>query len=169
MLAVISRTIDSLNEKLGKAVAYSTIIMALLMFSIVVLRYGFNLGWIAMQESVTYLHAAVFLVGSAFTYQQNGHVRVDVFYRQFSETKQTIVDLCGCLFFMLPVCLYLTIICWHYVAESWQLFEGSREPGGLPFTYLLKSLLLVFSVTMCLQAISEIIKKGLTLMTLRSQ
>ena len=154
----LSQLIDSANAFLGKTIAYCTMAMAIIMFAIVVLRYGFNMGWVAMQESVTYLHAAVFLLGSAFTYQQQGHVRVDVFYRRLSPKKQNIVDLIGCVLFMLPFSLYITVICWDYVMESWQLLESSREPGGLPFIYILKSFLLIFSISMTLQADSEILK-----------
>jgi TRAP-type mannitol/chloroaromatic compound transport system permease small subunit len=140
--------------------------MAILMFIVVVLRYGFDLGWIAMQESITYLHAAVFLLASAYTYQQNGHVRVDVFYRRYSQKTKHIVDLLGCLLLMLPVATYIAITCWPYVMESWQLLEGSREPGGLPLTFVLKSFLLIFAIMMILQAISEIIKHSISLLNM---
>nr|WP_136252616.1 TRAP transporter small permease subunit [Ningiella ruwaisensis] len=162
-IAKLSKGIDAINTALGQFVAYATFLMAIIMFAIVVLRYGFNLGWIAMQESVTYLHAAVFLLGSAFTYQQNAHVRVDVFYRQFSERKKAWVNLIGSLIFMLPVSLYIGIICFEYVIDSWALLEGSREPGGLPFVYVLKSFLLVFATSMVLQALSDIAKQALSL------
>ncbi|MFC4701666.1 TRAP transporter small permease subunit [Glaciecola siphonariae] len=164
MLEKTCKVIDSINSALGKTVSYATFAMALVMFAIVVLRYGFNVGWIAMQESVMYLHAAVFLLGSAFTFQHNGHVRVDVFYRRFSERKKAQVNLFGSLVFMLPVSLYIGIICYQYVLESWRLFEGSREPGGLPFVYILKSFLLVFAVSMALQAISDIAQQSLKLL-----
>lgn len=163
MLKQTAHAIDTINAALGKVVSYATFFMALIMFAIVVLRYGFNLGWIAMQESVMYLHAAVFLLGSAFTFQHNGHVRVDVFYRKFSNLQKARVNLFGSLFFMLPVALYIAIICFQYVLDSWLLLEGSREPGGLPFVYILKSFLLIFAVTMTLQAISDIIKQSLQL------
>lgn len=165
MLEKLCHFIDKINANLGKLVAYGTLLMALLMFAVVVLRYGFNLGWIAMQESITYLHAAVFLLGSAYTFQQNGHVRVDVFYRRFSEKRKLLVDLIGGVLFMLPISLYLCFHLWFFVVESWQVFEGSPEPGGLPFVYLLKSLLFLFSLTLLMQAISEIIKKSLGLLT----
>lgn len=163
MLVSLSQLIDSFNNKMGKLVAYFTFFMAFITFAIVVFRYGFNIGSIAMQESLVYLHGAVFLAGSAFTYQQNAHVRVDVFYRQYSIRQKNIVDLIGCVLFMLPLSTYLTYVCWDYVAESWRLLEGSREPGGLPFVYILKSLLLVFSISFVLQALSQIIKHSLAL------
>ncbi|WP_371195429.1 TRAP transporter small permease subunit [Glaciecola sp. SC05] len=164
MLKQTAHIIDTINGLLGRVISYATFAMALIMFAIVVLRYGFNLGWIAMQESVMYLHAAVFLLGSAFTFQQNGHVRVDVFYRKFSDKQQAKVNLFGSLVFMLPVSLYIGIICYQYVMDSWQLFEGSREPGGLPFVYILKSFLLVFAISMTLQALSDIATQSLKLL-----
>jgi len=122
-----------------------------------------------MQESVMYLHAAVFLLGSAYTYQQNGHVRVDVFYRRFSERQQTLVNLFGCVLFLLPFSLFLSYYCWDFVFNSWSVMETSREPGGLPFVYLLKTILLVFSVSMVLQGVSEIIKHSLALLNMQGK
>jgi TRAP-type mannitol/chloroaromatic compound transport system permease small subunit len=167
MLANVSHTIDKTNAVIGKAISYCTLFMALVMFGVVIFRYGFDLGWTAMQESITYLHAAVFLLASAYTYQQGGHVRVDVFYRRYSEKTKHVVDLCGSLFLMLPVATYIAITCWPYVMESWQIFEGSREPGGLPFLYLLKSFMLIFAIMMVLQAISEVIKHSFSLRALK--
>ncbi|MFT6267725.1 MAG: TRAP-type mannitol/chloroaromatic compound transport system permease small subunit [Alphaproteobacteria bacterium] len=167
MLANLSKTIDKTNAFIGKAVAYCTLLMAVIMCAVVIFRYGFDLGWIAMQESITYLHAAVFLLGSAYTYQQDGHVRVDVFYRRYSVKVKHIVDLFGCLLLMLPVATYIAITCWPYVMQSWQLLEGSREPGGLPFVYVLKSFMLIFAIMMILQAVSEIIKHSTSLLTMR--
>ncbi|MFC3121077.1 TRAP transporter small permease subunit [Agaribacter flavus] len=149
-----------INRQLGAFVSFATIVMAIVMFVIVLLRYGFNVGWIGLQESVTYLHAAVFLLGAAFTYQHDGHVRVDVFYRRFNARKRAVVDFFGALLFMLPVSVYLFVVCIDYVFESWRLMEASREPGGLPFVYILKSFMLLFAGSMALQAIAELINQG---------
>ena len=99
----VSFIIDTINKKIGEWVSYFTFLMAAVTFTVVVLRYGFNLGWIDMQESVVYLHAAVFLLGSAYTLQHDGHVRVDVFYRGFSRKRKALVNLIGTLFLLLPV------------------------------------------------------------------
>jgi TRAP-type mannitol/chloroaromatic compound transport system permease small subunit len=159
----ISVVIDIINRKIGEWVSYFTFLMAAITFVVVILRYGFNLGWIAMQESVVYLHAAVFLLGSAYTLQHDGHVRVDVFYRRFSEKRRALVNLLGTLFLLVPVMVFITVVSWHYVLESWQTLEGSMESGGLPFLYVLKSFILLFSVTMLLQGISEVIKQSMIL------
>jgi TRAP-type mannitol/chloroaromatic compound transport system permease small subunit len=159
----VSCIIDTINKKIGEWVSYFTFLMAAVTFTVVVLRYGFNLGWIAMQESVVYLHAAVFLLGSAYTLQHDGHVRVDVFYRGFSRKRKALVNLIGTLFLLLPVMVFITAVSWHYVFESWQTLEGSMESGGLPFLYVLKSFILLFSLTMFFQGVSEALKQTLIL------
>jgi TRAP-type mannitol/chloroaromatic compound transport system permease small subunit len=159
----VSFIIDTINKKIGEWVSYFTFLMAAITFTVVVLRYGFNLGWIAMQESVVYLHAAVFLLGSAYTLQHDGHVRVDVFYRGFSRKRKALVNLIGTLFLLLPMMVFITAVSWHYVFESWQTLEGSMESGGLPFLYVLKSFILLFSLTMFFQGVSEALKQTLIL------
>jgi TRAP-type mannitol/chloroaromatic compound transport system permease small subunit len=137
---------------LGRSVAWLTLLLTLLAFAIVVLRYGFNLGWIWLQESVTYLHALVFMVAAAWAFQTDDHVRVDIFYRGRSERYRNWVDLVGTLILLLPFCVFLLIIGWDYVAVSWADREASREAGGLPLVWLLKSLILVLPVLLLLQA-----------------
>jgi len=136
----------------GKTVAWLTVVMVLLSFFIVVLRYGFNLGWIWLQESVTYLHVAVFTVVAAWALQQDGHVRVDIFYAGMSDRKRALVDLAGTMIFLVPFCIFILVTALPYVASSWKLLEGSREAGGLPLVFLLKSLILIMPVLLLGQA-----------------
>lgn len=143
-------------QAIGKAASWLILFMVLITFAVVVLRYGFNLGWVGLQESVTYLHAAVFMLAAAWTWQVDGHVRVDILYRGRSRRHRAWVNLVGTLLFLVPVCLYLLIIGWDYVAASWSLKEGSRQAGGLPFVYLLKSLILALPLLLLLQAACEI-------------
>lgn len=147
---------DKANDVLCRAVSWLTLVMVIMTFAIVVLRYGFDLGWIAMQESVMYLHAMVFLMGCAHTLRVGEHVRVDIFYRQFNAKKQAWVDIFGALFFLLPVNLFVLIISFDFVASSWSMLEDSQEAGGLPLVFLLKSLILMFSLSMTLQGVAEI-------------
>ncbi|WP_332874304.1 TRAP transporter small permease subunit [Bowmanella yangjiangensis] len=125
------------------------------MFTIVLLRYGFNLGWIAMQESAMYLHAAVFMLGCAHTLKADEHVRVDIFYRNWSAKTRAMIDLAGALFLLLPVNIFIFFMSWDYVATSWRLLEDSPEAGGLPLVFLLKSLIPLFCLTMSLQALAQ--------------
>jgi TRAP-type mannitol/chloroaromatic compound transport system permease small subunit len=141
-----------LVSRLGKAVSWLMLLMTLLAFGVVVLRYGFNLGWIWLQESVTYLHATIFMVAAAWALQTDDHVRVDIFYRDRSERYQNAVNLAGTLLFLVPFSVFLLFIAWDYVAASWATHESSREAGGLPLVWLLKCLILVLPALLLLQS-----------------
>ena len=154
---------EAINEWLGRAVSWLSLLMVLVTFVIVVLRYAFDLGWIWLQESVTYMHAALFLIGAAYTLKHEGHVRVDIFYSRFGRRGKAWVDLVGSLLLLMPVCLFIFIVSWDYVAQSWELHEGSQEAGGLNGVYLLKSLMLMLAGLLLLQGLAGAIRKLLFL------
>ncbi|QBY05119.1 TRAP transporter small permease subunit [Thalassotalea sp. HSM 43] len=147
---------DVFTEYTGKLIAWLTVVVVVLTFAIVLLRYGFNLGWIAMQEMVLYAHGAVFMLGAAFTLKHDAHVRVDIFYQQFSIKQKAWVNLLGTVFLLLPVCLFVFYVSIDYVLLSWQLLESSKEPGGLPAVYLNKTLIWLLVLTLTLQGLAEI-------------
>lgn len=143
-------------RKIGQAVAWLTLIMVVLTFSIVVFRYGLNQGWIWLQESVTYMHATVFMLAAAWAFQADEHVRVDIFYREKSSRHKAWVNLVGTLVFLVPFCIFMLAIGWDYVAPSWSAMEGSREAGGLPLVFALKSLILVLPSLLLIQSFSTV-------------
>ena len=145
-----------LVSRLGRWVSWLSLVMVALTFGIVVARYGFNQGWIWMQESVTYLHATVFMVAAAWAFQTDDHVRVDIFYRDRSDAYKNRVNLLGTLLFLVPFSVYLLLIGWDYVSASWAVRETSSEPGGLPLVFLLKSLILVLPALLLIQSWSTI-------------
>jgi TRAP-type mannitol/chloroaromatic compound transport system permease small subunit len=157
------QSLEAINEWVGRCVAWLALAMVLVTFSVVVLRYLFDTGWIAMQESVTYMHAVLFMAGAAYTLRHQGHVRVDIFYRRFSATAQAWVDLFGSLFLLLPACLFILSISWEYVASSWAIYEGSREAGGIEGVYLLKSMILLMAALLILQGVALILRAVLVL------
>ena len=156
-------TIDAISEWSGRIVSWLTLAMVLVTFAIVVLRYAFSMGWIAMQESVTFMHALVFLLGAAFTLKREGHVRVDIFYRKLGVKGRAVVDLLGACLLLLPVCGFIFWLSWDYVTASWALKEGSREAGGLPGVFLLKSAIPLMAGLLILQGVSQILRATLTL------
>lgn len=163
-IQTLSKLLDALNERVGRAVSWLTLAMVLTTFAVVVLRYLFNYGSIAMQESVTYLHALVFMLGAAYTLKHDGHVRVDIFYQRFGRRGQALVDLFGSLFLLLPFCLFIGWVSWEYVADSWSIKESSRDAGGLPWVYWLKSVIPAMAVLLSLQGLSMILKSVLVLL-----
>jgi len=158
--------IDKLNELIGKAVSWLVVLMVLVTFSIVVMRYLFNTGSIQAQESVIYMHAILFMLAAATTFKQDAHVRVDIFYGKMSNRKKAVVNFFGNLLMLLPLCSFILWSSWEYVSSAWEVHESSREAGGLPWLYLLKSVIPIFTILLILQSISEIGKSLLTLFSL---
>ncbi|WP_447554588.1 TRAP transporter small permease subunit [Vreelandella sp. EE22] len=154
------RWLDGLTEGLGRAVAWLVIIMMLVQFAVVVLRYLMGINSIVMQESVMYMHAAVFMLGAAWTLKHDGHVRVDIFYRRLSSRARAWVDLLGTLLLLIPVTLFIAIGSFHYVMTSWAIMERSPN-GGIPAVYLLKTLILVMVALLLLQAVAQLIRQTL--------
>ena len=146
--------IDQLSDWTGRLIAWLTLGMVIVTFTVVVLRYLFDWGSIALQESITYMHAMVFMLGAAYTLRHVGHVRVDIFYRRFGAKGRAWVDLLGVLFLLIPVTLFIAYVSWDYVASSWDLREGSREAGGLPGVYLLKSVIPLMALLLLLQGVA---------------
>ncbi|MBK1697880.1 TRAP transporter small permease subunit [Rhodovibrio salinarum] len=163
MARTLFRAIDQLNSRIGVTVAWFTLAMVLVQFVVVLLRYVFGVGSLFLQESIVYLHGSMFMLGSAYTLLHNGHVRVDVFYRDASLKWKAKVDFAGYVLFLIPVCVLIFIYSWPYVVSSWTSLEGSRETSGIPAVFLLKTVVLVFCVLMVLQGIAQGLKAFMVL------
>ena len=156
MLKSIESFINQINEWLGRSVAWFILAMVLITFFNVVMRYGFNFGLIAIQESVIYLHSFVFMLAIAYTYKHNDHVRVDIFYSKYSSIQKAWVNLLGTLLLLFPFCIYLIFSSWDYAAKSWALLEGSREAGGLPLLFIIKTLVPLMPALLLLQGVATV-------------
>jgi TRAP-type mannitol/chloroaromatic compound transport system permease small subunit len=154
----LARAIDSFNEHVGRAVAWFGLIMVLVQFAVVIMRYVFAFGSIPVQESILYFHGILFLLGAGYTLNRGGHVRVDIFYREASPRKKAAIDLFGIIVFLLPVCLATWWYGWSYVVNSWNILEGSQEPLGLHLVFLLKTFVLAFAFLVAIQGVSIAIK-----------
>ena len=152
--------LDRISIVSGRITSWLTLVMVIVTVVIVVMRYVFDAGAVWLQESVVWMHAVVFMVGAAYTLQQDEHVRVDIFYRDMSERRRAWVDFFGTLLFLLPLCVFLGYKSWDFVAVSWQLGESSREPGGMPYPFvpLLKSVLLVMPVLLAVQGAAMLVR-----------
>tara|TARA_B110000014_G_scaffold125389_1_gene86239 strand:- start:1787 stop:2284 length:498 start_codon:yes stop_codon:yes gene_type:complete len=159
----ISEALDTFSELTGRICSWFVAIMVLVTCLVVVMRYGLDMGSVLLQDVVLYLHAGLFLLGSAFALKRGAHVRVDIFYRSFSDLKKAWIDLLGNIIFLQPVCWVILLYSWGYVEESWKIMEVSPEPDGLPFVYLQKSLLVALAFSLGLQSLSEIFKSLITI------
>lgn len=163
-MLLIIKYIENFIEWTGRTVSWLTLGMVLVTFLVVLLRYVFNIGWIALQESINFMHAMVFLTGAAYTLKHNAHVRVDIIYQKLSARAQAWVDLLGYSLVLLPVMLFIFWISWDYVSESWAVLESSREAGGLPGVYLLKSSILLMCFLLIMQSIAHTLRALCTIL-----
>jgi TRAP-type mannitol/chloroaromatic compound transport system permease small subunit len=150
-LRAIANKLDRFAERTGRFIAWLSLGMVVITFTVVVLRYLFHSGSIALQESITYLHATLFMLGAAWTLKQDGHVRVDIFYSKQSRRTRAWIDLAGTLLLLFPVCGFILFSSLDYVAASWSVQEGSQEAGGLDAVFLLKTTIPVMAVLLILQ------------------
>jgi len=152
--------IEKFNSVVGQASAWLTLVMVLVTFIIVIMRYAFDLGWIWLQETVTLMHAAVFMLAAAYTLARDEHVRVDIFYKKLTARGQAIVDALGTAFFLIPVMIFLIWSSSSYVAVAWRIRETSVEAGGLayPWVPVLKTFIPLMAALLLLQAIVIVVR-----------
>ncbi|WP_279243983.1 TRAP transporter small permease subunit [Candidatus Litorirhabdus singularis] len=161
---ILIRIIDNVTDRFGALLAWLCLAMALATGIVVILRYGFGIGSIALQESVTYMHATLFMLGAAYTLRSGGHVRVDIFYRSFSDRSRAWVNSFGAIVFLMPLCLIILGISWRFVTESWAVRESSVDPGGIPAVFLLKSIIPLMAINLLFQGFAELLRNALTLL-----
>jgi len=151
--------IDGVNARIGKWVAWLTLLLVLITVYDVIMRYFFRAGSVAIQEIEIHLFAMNFLLAAGWTYLNDGHVRVDILYLRFGPKTKALIDLLGALLFCVPYCLLVIWAAGPFVMDSWAIREGSPNPGGLPATYVLKATIPLAFFLIAVQAISQAMKK----------
>lgn len=162
-MRALADLIDRINKSVGRTVMWFALLIVLIQFVVVLMRYVFGVGSIFAQESITYLHGFLFMLAAAFTLLIDGHVRVDIFYREANPRKKAMVNLFGALALILPVCILIFWTSFPYVAASWAALESSPETSGIPARYLQKSAILGFALLMALQGVSMAIRSVLAI------
>jgi TRAP-type mannitol/chloroaromatic compound transport system permease small subunit len=151
----LAQHIDRLSTTIGRVAAWLVLAAVLLQFAVVVLRYIFGVGSIRLQESVIYAHALAFLLAAAWALRTDSHVRVDVFYGRASPRTRARIDLFGTLLLLAPTMILILWTSIPYAARAWATMEGSQETAGLPFVFLLKSVIPLFAALMLLQGAAQ--------------
>ena len=149
----ISR-LEAVNAGVGAAVRWLALAMVLLQFAIVVLRYVFGISYIFLNEGVLYMHAALFMLGAGYTLLVDAHVRVDIFYSRLAPRGRAAVDLAGALGFLLPSMIVVAWFTWPSVRNAWAVLEGPISVGGIPASFLLKSLIPAFCGLLAVQGLA---------------
>ncbi|MDC9715145.1 MAG: TRAP transporter small permease subunit [Gammaproteobacteria bacterium] len=107
----------------------------------VVLRYVFNASSIALQEMEWHLFSAMFLLAISYTLQKDAHVRVDIFYANFSPKTQALVNITGFILFILPISLLITYYSIDFAYSAYAINEQSGDPGGLTQRFIIKGII----------------------------
>lgn len=153
-LQLLSHRIDALNAWVGRLVAWVTLGLVLVVFVDVVMRYLFKTSFVFTQELEWHLFAFIFLIGAGYTLLQDGHVRVDIIYQRLGPKGQAWVNLIGVILLLLPGCLLVLITSWKFVWNAWLILEGSPDPGGIPYRFLIKACIPAGFGLLLLQGIS---------------
>lgn len=158
IISALVRAIDWINERVGRAVAWLTVVMVINVFLVVVLRYAFSVGWVWMQELYVWTHATIFLLGAGYTLMHEGHVRIDLIYREASVKYKAIVNILGSLFLGGPLLYLIFDRSLPMIIRAWDNLERSAEAGGLPGLFLFKSVIAVFGVLFGLQILALLLR-----------
>ena len=150
----LSRIIDKINEWVGRGVAWVTLGLVLVVFVDVVMRYLFNTSFVFTQELEWHLFGFIFLIGAGYTLLHDGHVRVDIIYQRLGLKGRAWINLVGVIIFLIPGCIMVVTTSWKFMANSFAILEGSPDPGGIPFRFLLKGCIPVGFTLLLLQGIS---------------
>ena len=163
MLHKLAACLTVFNTAIGRVVAWLILYMTLMQFVVVIMRYVFSYGSIQMQESIWYMHGLMFMLGAGYTLVKDGHVRLDVFYRELSKQKKAVINIVGAVVFLIPFCVANFDFAWSLVLNSWAVREGSTETAGLPYIYLFKTVILIFSALVALEGLSLALRSILDL------
>lgn len=154
----VAGALERVNSVIGNTLCWAALLMLLLQFVIVLLRYVFGYSFIFLDEGVLYFHAAIFMLGAGYTFLVNAHVRVDIFYAKASERTQAKIDLFGHLFLLAPALIVLIWFSWPAVRGSWAILEGPISVGGIPASFLLKSLIPAYCVLLLVQGVAAFLR-----------
>lgn len=164
-----SRKVDRMIGWFGEAASLLWTILVLVIVVQVVLRYGFGLGSIMLEETQWHLYAVGFLLGLSFTEVQERNVRIDVVAERFSYRTRLWIELFGIVFFLLAFSLVVIWFAVPFVVASWQLNEVSAAPGGLPYRWALKSFLITAFVLLALAGAGRLTRVWVALFGRRAQ
>lgn len=163
LLTEFVHAVDTLNEWVGRGVAWLTLACVITCFAVVVLRYAFSVGYPWMQELYVWQHAIVFLLGAGYTFLHRGHVSVDIFYGQMSSRKKAWLDIFGTLVFLFPWLFLVAYVSAPFIVASWSIREPSSTADGMPAVYVLKSAIAAFCALVFMQGLALLVRRGLFL------
>ena len=132
----------------------------LVMFTILIqvtLRYGFHAGEAWVDEFIWHLYA-FFMFGLSYAITTDSHIRVDIAHMKFTRRKQRIIEVLGIVFLIMPFTIIIFDHSIGWVHHSFVANEFSENTTGLPYRWIVKSLLPISLVLIFIASLSELIK-----------
>ena len=158
MLREWARRIDTAQERFGRGVSWIMLLMVLVVFTDVVLRYALSTTTVWLQELEWHLFGVVYMLGAGYTMLYDEHVRVDIVYSRWQSRKKAWSDFILYLVFFYPSALMIVWTSIPFVRDSFHVYKGSPDPGGIPLRFLLKSVIIVGFLILMIQAFSQMVK-----------
>ncbi|MGB3388524.1 MAG: TRAP transporter small permease subunit [Pseudaminobacter sp.] len=168
-LISLADRIDWLNERIGRALSWLVLFTVVTAAAVSILRYVFSIGWVWMQDAYVWANATLIMMGCAYTLLHDKHVRVDFIYASRSSRFRAGVNFFGTLFLLIPTTITIFWYSYPYVGKSWARLESTPDVGGLPFVYLLKTVIVLFCIPLLAQGISLLIRSYLQLVGLTEE
>jgi TRAP-type mannitol/chloroaromatic compound transport system permease small subunit len=163
-LARFADRLERAVDVIGRVTAWLALALVLLMSANVLLRYLFHVGSVWSQELEWHLLVPLALFGMSYGILKDGHLRVDLLYVRFGERARLWIDFAAAVLLAL-VALTVLWLSLGYVEQSSSIGEGSPDPGGLPYRYVLKAFIPLGFGVLALLGLAQALKLGLTLLT----
>lgn len=154
----LADSLDKFILSIGRAVSWANLLLILVTVMQVILRYGFRHGLVMLEELEWHLYALAYMIGLSYAMITDSHVRVDVITGRFSARTKAVIDLLGHVFLLLPLLLVLIYYGMEFTHSSFKLMEHSNAPLGLPYRWVIKSVIPVSFALMVVAAASRIIR-----------
>lgn len=158
----LCNAIDGINKVVGNITSWAALVVVLVVFIDVVMRYAMNTSFVFVQELEWHLFAFIFLIGAGYTLYKDGHVRVDIFYQRLGDKGRAWINLLGTILFLIPGCYLIITTSYKFAHTSFLNLEGSPDPGGIPYRFIIKSAIPVGYLLILLQGIAMGIRSFFT-------
>lgn len=157
----VCHLIDRFIRRIGEGIAWLNFLLIFIILIQVIMRYGFGKGMIWIEELQWHLYGTCIMFGISYGIAVNAHIRLDLFYQRFTPKNREVVELLGILFLLLPIAVILFIHGLDFVEDSWRVGERSESPLGLPWRWLIKSVVPISMLFVILASVSRMIRSAI--------
>ena len=150
--------VDGIICVVGETAAWLNGVLIVVIIAQVVLRYVFGLGMVVLEELQWHLYATAFMVGLSYVFTKDSNIRLDILHMRFSPGTRALIELLGILLLVMPMIAVFFIHSLDFVGNAWRLGERSDAPMGLPYRWLIKSVIPISFSLLFVSAVSRALR-----------